>query len=111
MLQVLRADSTYGELTTKLLGSLSYRNVPTALTPDIVTQLYGNKISTSISKLEEYYANPYAYYLKYGLKLQERDVFELSPASTGEFFHATLDNLMKLVNQQKLDLAELDDQQ
>jgi len=111
VLQVLRADSNYGELTTKLLGSLSYRNVPTALTPDIVTQLYGNKISTSISKLEEYYANPYAYYLKYGLKLQERDVFELSPASTGEFFHATLDNLMKMVNQQKLDLAELDDQQ
>ncbi|AYM03993.1 ATP-dependent helicase [Levilactobacillus brevis] len=111
VLQLLRADPNYGELTTKLLGSLSYRNVPTSLTPDIVTQLYGNKINTSISKLEEYYANPYAYYLKYGLKLQERDVFELSPASTGEFFHATLDGLMKLVNRQHLDLAEMDDQQ
>lgn len=111
VLHLLRADPNYGELTTKLLGSLSYRNVPTSLTPDIVTQLYGNKINTSISKLEEYYANPYAYYLKYGLKLQERDVFELSPASTGEFFHATLDGLMKLVNRQHLDLAEMDDQQ
>lgn len=111
VLHLLRADPNYGELTTKLLGSLSYRNVPTPLTPDIVTQLYGNKINTSISKLEEYYANPYAYYLKYGLKLQERDVFELSPASTGEFFHATLDGLMKLVNRQHLDLAEMDDQQ
>lgn len=111
ILQLLRADPNYGELTTKLLGSLSYRNVPTQLTPDIVTQLYGNKINTSISKLEEYYANPYAYYLKYGLKLQERDVFALSPASTGEFFHATMDGLMKLVNQQKLDLAAMDDQQ
>jgi len=111
VLRLLRADINYGELTTKLLGSLSYRNVPEQLTPDIVTQLYGNKISTSISKLEEYYANPYAYFLKYGLKLQERDVFELSPASTGEFFHATMDGLMKIVNDQKLNLADLDDQQ
>lgn len=111
VLNLLRTDPTYGELTTKLLGSLSYRNVPTQLTPDIVTQLYGTKINTSISKLEEYYANPYAYFLKYGLNLQERDVFALSPASTGEFFHATLDGLMKLVNDQKLNLAALDDQQ
>lgn len=111
ILKLLKADPAYSELTTKLLGSIDYRNVPQQLRPDIVTQLYGTKINTSISKLEEYYANPYAYFLKYGLKLQERDVFELSPASTGEFFHATLDGLMKLVNQQKLNLADLDDQQ
>lgn len=111
ILQQLQSDRQYGELTTKLLGSLAYKNTPTPLMPDIVTQLYGQKISTSISKLEEYYSNPYAYFLKYGLKLQERDVFELSPASTGEFFHATMDGLMKLVNQQHLDLSALDDQQ
>ncbi|WP_045807298.1 PD-(D/E)XK nuclease family protein [Levilactobacillus spicheri] len=111
VLRLLRQDPNYGDLTTKLLGSLTYRNVPQQLTPDIVTQLYGNRISTSISKLEEYYANPYAYFLKYGLRLQERDVFELSPASTGEFFHATLDGLIKLINQQELNLADLDDQQ
>lgn len=111
ILTLLQQDPNYGALTHKLLGSLSYRNVPQKLRPDIVTQLYGRKISTSISKLEEYYANPYAYFLKYGLRLQERDVFELSPASTGEFFHATLDGLIKLVNQQRLNLADLDDQQ
>lgn len=111
VLNELSHDTNYGNLTTKLLGSLSYRNVPEHLTPDIVTQLYGQKISTSISKLEEYYANPYAYFLKYGLRLQERDVFELSPASTGEFFHATMDGLMKQIKQQKLNLADLDEQQ
>lgn len=111
VLKTLRADPNYGDLTDKLLGSLNYRNVPTRLTPDIVTQLYGQQINTSISKLEEYYANPYAYFLKYGLRLQERDVFALSPASTGEFFHATLDQLMKLINQQHLELAQLDQKQ
>lgn len=109
--QTLRRDPNYSRLTQRLMGSLSYKNVPTKLTKDTVIQLYGRKISTSISKLEEYYANPYAYFLKYGLRLQEREVFDLTPASTGEFFHATLEGLMNQVKAEHLDLAEFDDQQ
>ncbi|KRL98319.1 PD-(D/E)XK nuclease family protein [Levilactobacillus hammesii] len=109
--RTLRQDGNYGELTAKLMGSLAYKNVPTKLTNDTVIQLYGQKINTSISKLEEYYANPYAYFLKYGLRLQERDVFDLSPASTGEFFHATMEGLMNQVKDEHLDLADFDDQQ
>lgn len=109
--RTLRQDPNYGQLTAKLMGSLAYKNVPTKLTKDTVIQLYGQKISTSISKLEEYYANPYAYFLKYGLRLQEREVFDLSPASTGEFFHATLERLMNRVKAEQLNLADFDDQQ
>ncbi|WP_341779028.1 PD-(D/E)XK nuclease family protein [Levilactobacillus sp. HBUAS70063] len=109
--RTLRQDPNYGQLTAKLMGSLAYKNVPTQLTKDTVIQLYGQKISTSISKLEEYYANPYAYFLKYGLRLQEREVFDLSPASTGEFFHATLERLMNRVKAEQLNLADFDDQQ
>lgn len=107
----LRQNPDYGQLTAKLLSSLDYRNVPTKLTQDTVIHLYGREISTSISKLEEYYANPYAYFLKYGLRLQERDVFELSPASTGEFFHATMERLLNQVKAEHLNLADFDDQQ
>ncbi|MBT9671332.1 ATP-dependent helicase [Secundilactobacillus kimchicus] len=109
--QRLVGDSSYRLLTEKLLGSLTYRNVPTPLAPEIVTGLYGHTINSSISKLEEFYQNQYAYFLKYGLKLRERDVFELSAANTGEFFHASLDQLMKQVNAENIDLAKLDDQQ
>ncbi|WP_461244378.1 PD-(D/E)XK nuclease family protein [Secundilactobacillus muriivasis] len=105
--QQLRTDP----LTDKLLGSIAYRNEPGKLNEDIVTGLYGTTIDSSISKLEEFYRNQYAYFLKYGLKLRERDEFELSPANTGEFFHAALDMLMKRVNAEHIDLANLDDQQ
>lgn len=108
--QVLSQGDTQA-LTEKLLGSISYRNVPAQLDAEIVTGLYGNTINSSISKLEEFYRNQYAYFLKYGLKLRERDEFELSPANTGEFFHAAMDQLMKRVNAEKIDLADLDDQQ
>lgn len=105
----LSQDPTFGPLAQQLLAGLSYRNVPTPLTSDSVQALYGKQIYTSISKLEEFYRNQYAYFLKYGLKLRERDVFELSAASTGEFFHAVLDGLIKLVQAQGLTLASLDD--
>ncbi|WP_429971745.1 PD-(D/E)XK nuclease family protein [Fructilactobacillus sp. Tb1] len=99
------------DLTKILLGSLNYKNEPVDLTPEIVTDLYGSNIVTSISKLEEFYTDPYEYFLKYGLRLRERDEFEISPANTGQFYHEALDKLVKLVHQDKVDLANLDYQQ
>jgi len=104
----LTADPQFGQLAQQLLASLSYRNVPVALSPKSVQALYGKQIYTSISKLEEFYRNQYAYFLKYGLRLRERDVFELSAASTGEFFHAVLDGMIKALQAQHLSLATID---
>ncbi len=105
--RVLNQDAQLGPLTKRVFASLNYQNVPVKLHPEIVGELYGNTINTSISKLEEFYQNEYAYFLKYGLKLQERDVFELSPASTGEYFHMALDHFVKLVTKEHLDIGKL----
>ncbi|AYF92091.1 PD-(D/E)XK nuclease family protein [Apilactobacillus bombintestini] len=101
---------SYRDLANKLLGGLDYNNTPTQLMPEIVTGLYGNKINTSISKLEQFYSNPYEYFLRYGLKLKERDVFDLSPASTGQFYHESMDYLMRTINEEHVDIASLDNQ-
>lgn len=106
----LTRDPEFGPLAERLLAGLSYRNLPVNLTEENVTSLYGNQIYTSISKLEEFYRNRYAYFLKYGLKLRERDVFELSAASTGEFFHAVLDGLIKAIRADQVPLASVADQ-
>jgi len=107
----LTRDPEFGPLAEQLLAGLSYRNLPVKLTEENVTSLYGNQIYTSISKLEEFYRNRYAYFLKYGLKLRERDVFELSAASTGEFFHAVLDGLIKAIRADQVPLASVADQE
>lgn len=105
--RVLTTDLQLRHLTNRVFQSLNYKNEPVKLQPEIVSDLYGDTINTSISKLEEFYQNEYAYFLKYGLKLQERDVFELSPASTGEYFHMVLDHFVKLINQEQVDIANL----
>ncbi|MCC3236286.1 PD-(D/E)XK nuclease family protein, partial [Pediococcus acidilactici] len=99
------------DLTERLMGSLSYKNVPRKLKPDIVTQLYGDKIYASVSKLEEFFRNEYSYFLKYGLKLQERETADLSPADTGQYFHAAMDNLVKVITQADLNFNEVNQTQ
>ncbi|KRM95530.1 ATP-dependent helicase deoxyribonuclease subunit B [Liquorilactobacillus aquaticus DSM 21051] len=104
--QLLQQNTSIRPLMRKLFESLDYKNIPEKLRPEIIDQLYGETINTSVSKMEEFYANQYAYFLKYGLRLQERDVFELSAANTGEFFHLALDSLMKAIAQTGKTIAE-----
>lgn len=107
--QQLRSDPTIGRLTDHLLTSINYRNQPRKLNKQIVSDLYGDALNISISQLESFYNNPYEYFLKYGLRLQERDQFELSSASTGQFFHEALDKIISQIHDQHVDLTGLSD--
>lgn len=89
-------------LADKIFAAVNYSNQSEQLLPAIGQQIFGETLNVSISQLEKYYQNPFAYFLEYGLRLRERPVFELSPADTGQFYHAVLDQVMKLlINQDK----------
>ncbi len=105
----LKRDPETHALTDQLLSSINYKNVPVSLTPKMAAGLYGDALNISISQLESFYENPYEYFLKYGLRLQERDQFELSSASTGQFFHEALDRLVREVEQQHIELTTMTD--
>ena len=91
------------------LSSLNYQNIPQALTPETVNALYGKNINVSISQLETFYMNEYEYFLKYGLRLRPRQLFEITPAQTGSIFHAVLDSLVKYLTQNNLQLPKMED--
>lgn len=110
ILQFLSHDPEVSDKTSKLLKSIKYSNQPQPLDSQIVTKLYGSELNISISQLETFYKNPYEYFLKYGLKLQERPKFELSTASTGTFYHDAMDRIIKQIHAQNIDLAGLSDQ-
>lgn len=92
------------------LSSLDYQNIPTTLNPDTVEALYGKNINVSISQLETFYMNEYEYFLKYGLRLKPRRLFEVTPAQTGSIFHAVLDSLVKYLHEKgNRSLRDLED--
>lgn len=86
----------------QLLGGLYYVNEPEKLQPALVSQLFGDELKVSISRLESYSRNPFEFFLQYGLKLQERQVLQLTPAEKGTLMHAMLEQVFQaLITQQK----------
>lgn len=55
----------------------------------------------SISSFERYFNCPYAYFLRYGLKLKEDDKTELNAAYTGRLIHFIFETLLKEASDKK----------
>ncbi len=85
----------YPEKLQSAIAGLSYTNVPEKLDKAIVEKLYGENLKTSVSKMETYRACPFSYFLKYGLKLSEKEKLDIKPVDTGSFMHNTIDEFFK----------------
>lgn len=93
------------------LQGLFYTNLPQPIQKEKIEKLYGNTLSTSISKLEKYRSCPFSYYLQYGLKLKEKESLKIHTFETGTFMHETIDQFFEQVREEKLELADIEEQQ
>ena len=61
--------------------------------------LYGEKLSASISRMETFTNCAYSYFLKYGLKLKEKEEYGFEAVDAGNIFHDVLQSIgMSLQN-------------
>ena len=93
------------------LRGLEYTNIPENIKQENINKLYGNTLKTSISRLEKYRGCPFSYYLQYGLKLKEKETLKIQSFNTGSFMHETIDNFFEYVKQEKIEIAELEEEQ
>lgn len=61
------------------------------LTDQTMNNINKNDFVTSVSKLELFKKCPFSYFMKYGLKLNERKVFTITSMDTGSFMHNVLE--------------------
>jgi ATP-dependent helicase/nuclease subunit B len=61
-----------------------------ALSPAAASALYGRELRSSISALETFAECPFEYFVRYGLRADERTLFEADPRQTGSFQHEIL---------------------
>ena len=73
------------------------------MSSEVAKDLYGKDIYTSVSRMETFYQCEYKYFVNFGLRLKERDIYGLNPLVTGELFHEALDRFLSLVIQQNQD--------
>lgn len=73
----------------------------------LARRLYGKRLMASVSRLEDFSRCPFAHYAKYGLRLKERPVYQLSSPDMGQFFHAVLHDFADRVREQGLDWGNM----
>ncbi len=91
-----------------LQKALFHRNQVSALGIEIARRAYTLPLRASISRLEQYVSCPFAHFIRYGLKPQERKVYEVSAPDIGELFHICLRDFGRRLQQEKLDWTSLD---
>jgi ATP-dependent helicase/nuclease subunit B len=60
------------------------------LSPAATEALYGRELRTSVSALETFAGCPFEFFVRYGLRADERVLFEADPRQTGSFQHEIL---------------------
>ena len=93
----------------KAVNLLEYSGAPEKIKKENIDKLYGNTIKTSVSRLEQYSACPFSYYIKYGLKLSERDIFKIQTIDTGNFMHDVIDDFFGM--EEAKDIKNITDEQ
>ena len=92
----------------RAIKGINYSNLSEKIDENTINKLYGNKMQTSISKLEQYRTCPFSFHLTYGLKLKEQESFELRPIDTGSFMHEVIDDFFEKVKNNNVSICELD---
>lgn len=92
---------------------LFHRNIPKPLSTELVQKLYApdGTLRGSVTKFEQYRSCPFAYFSRYGLKLEERPLYRFAAPDLGMLVHGVLRSIgEKLLNEGKqwYDLKEED---
>ena len=104
-----KRNTNWKDVLQNDLQALEYTNLPQNIKKENIDKLYGNLLHTSVSKLEQYQYCPFSYYLKYGLKLKEKEEPKIHSFDTGSFMHETIDNFFKEIKRQNINLAEIEE--
>lgn len=102
-------DLIKDELTKDLEG-LEYIYNSEKISKENINKLYGNNLSTSVSRLEKYSACPFSYFLNYGLNLKEKEELKVKSLDTGSFMHNIIDGFFKEVKKEDLSLSEIEEE-
>lgn len=92
-------------------SDLKWKFVEETLEKDVAAELYGEKYLTSISAIERYSACAFAHFITYGLRLSEREIYDVKASDIGTLYHNTLERFSeKLVKADKT-FTEINDEE
>ncbi len=83
----------------KIVDAAFYEKKDKSLTRRTAESLYGEILRNSVSRLEKYSACAYAHFLTYGLRLQEREMYQFQAIDLGNLFHGAMEKYARKLSQ------------
>ena len=87
---VLKDDNTCSQIAESLENTAFFEYKHHPLTAQIAEDLYGKVLTNSVSRLEQFAMCQYAHFLRYGLRLKERQEFTFERKDLGTVYHGIL---------------------
>lgn len=83
------------EKTENYLRAAYYKHEDEQLSEEAIEMLFGNTLTESVSRMEQYASCAYAFFLKYGLHLYPRAEHGFETVDIGNLYHMALDDYAK----------------
>lgn len=94
-------------IMTDMINRAFFQYLPETIGMSRAENLYGATIQTSPTRLEQEATCPFSQFLKYGVGLTERDVYEVSQRDIGSIYHMALEQFFKMTKEQKMNWVDL----
>lgn len=79
------------------------------LDKELMDKIYTKVMYSTVSRLQMYNSCKYSYFMRYILKLKEKDNFEIKPVDIGSLVHEVIENFFKMIKEEKRDLSSITD--
>lgn len=101
-------DDEYRERVRTLVRAAFSRGNSRQLSFSASKKLYGEVMTNSVTRLEQFAACAFAHFAMYGLRLRERELYGVKPADLGILFHRSLELFSRriVVSDRRLDGAD-----
>lgn len=104
-------DDEYRERIRKLVQAAFSGGAARQLSFSASKKLYGEVMTNSVTRLEQFAACAFAHFAMYGLRLRERELYGVKPADLGILFHRSLELFSRRIAVSGRDWTELTEQE
>lgn len=99
----------YKEMLRSLVEGAFYHNQERGLSGYVASQLYGEELYGSVTRLERFASCAFAHFMAYGLGIREREEYKIQVPDIGNLFHMALDLFSKKLEDSEYQWATLPD--
>jgi ATP-dependent helicase/nuclease subunit B len=100
-------QEAWQEQRSSVIDGLFHHNQTAFIGSENARQLYHLPLHSTVSRVEQFVSCPFAHFVRYGLKPQERKIFAVGAPDVGELFHICLQSFALKLRQEHINWSEL----